>query len=208
MATPLVAGCVALIREALQEHGKQQPSTALVKALLINGAVNYSSSEAPSFDNQQNFGRVDIGNSIAIIKQSAFVEGGSKLEATVYDVPALHLTPVTDSRCKSPEIPIPSGPNRLLVTLAYPDAPGALLQKDVNLLVRAGEVKRHGNMGSDMGFDHISKFSCPVHGTSTDHIVDNVETIIWNDVLGTTVTIVMQAYAFTKLDSEQAFAVA
>ena len=208
MATPLVAGCVALIREALQEHGKQQPSTALVKALLINGAVNYSSPNGPGFDGQQGFGRVDINNSIAMIKQSAFVEGGSKLEATTCDVPALRLTPVTDSRWKSPAIPVPSGRNRLVATLTYPDAPGALLQNDVNLVVRAGEVERHGNMGSDMGFDHMSKLSCLVHGTSADRTADNVEKLIWDDVLGTTVTIVVQAYAFTKPDSEQAFAVA
>ena len=56
MASPLVAGCVALIREALQEHGNQQPSAALVKALLINGAVSYSSPNGPGFDGQQGFG--------------------------------------------------------------------------------------------------------------------------------------------------------
>lgn len=164
MATPLVAGCVALIREALQEHGKQHPSAALVKALLINGAVSYASSNGPGLDGQQGFGRVDINSSIAMIKQFAFVEGGSKLEARTCDVPALRLHPVTDSRWESPAIPVPSGRHRLVVTLTYPDAPGALLQNDVNLVVRAGEVERHGNMGTDMGFDHISKLSCLVHG--------------------------------------------
>jgi len=208
MATPLVAGCAALIRESLQEHGKQQPSAALVKALLINGAVNYSSPYGPGFDAQQGFGRVDIDRSIAMIKHSAFVEGGSKLEATKCDVPALRLIPVTDSRWTSPAIPVPSGRNKLVVTLTYPDEPGALLQNDVNLIVRAGDVERHGNMGSDMGFDHTSKFSYLVRGTSADCSTDNVEKVIWDDVLGTTVTIVVQANAFTKTISEQAFAVA
>lgn len=208
MATPLVAGCVALIREALQKHGKQHPSAALVKALLINGAVNYSSPNGPGFDGQQGFGRVDINSSIDMIKQSAFVEGGSKLETTSWNVPALRLIPVTDSRWKSPAIPIPSDRNRLVVTLTYPDAPGALLQNDVNLVVQAGEVERHGNMGSDMGFDHTSKLLYLFHGTSADRTADNVERIIWNDVPGTTVTIVVQAYGFTKSAPEQAFAVA
>ena len=208
MATPLVAGCVALLREALYEHGKKQPSAALVKALLINGAMNHSSPNGPGFDNQQGFGLVDIDSSIAMIKQSTFVEGGSKLEATTRDVPALRLIPVTDKRWESPAIPVPSGRNKLVVTLTYPDEPGALLQNDVNLVVRAGEVERHGNMGSGMGFDHTSKLPCLVYDTSADRTADNVEKIIWDDVLGTTLTIVVQAFGFTNTASEQAFAVA
>lgn len=39
----------------------------------------------------------------------------------------------------------------------YPDAPGALLQTDINLIVRAGEVEKHGNMGNDPSLDHTSK---------------------------------------------------
>ncbi|MCJ1282094.1 hypothetical protein MMC26_001417 [Xylographa opegraphella] len=192
MATPLVAGCAALIREVLQERGKEQPSAALVKALLINGAVNHSSPNGPGFDNQQGFGLVDINRSIAMIKQSTFIDGGNRTEATTYDVPALRLAPATDSRWESPAIPIPSARNRLVVTLAYPDAPSALLQNDVNLIVLADGVERHGNMGDDQGYDHIN----------------NVEKVIWDDVPAPTATIIVQAYAFTKPDSEQAFAVA
>ena len=40
MATPLVAGCAAVIREALLAGGVSTPSAALVKALLINGAMS------------------------------------------------------------------------------------------------------------------------------------------------------------------------
>lgn len=40
MATPLVAGCAAVIREAHLSCGLSSPSAALVKALLINGATN------------------------------------------------------------------------------------------------------------------------------------------------------------------------
>ena len=189
-------------------HGKKQPSAALVKALLINGAVNYSSRNGLGFDFEQGFGRVDIDSSVAMIKQSTFVEGGSKLEATTHDVRALSYTPVTNSRWESPVIPVPSGRSRFIVTLTYPDAPGALLQNDVNLVVRAGQVERHGNMGSDMGFDHISKLPGLVHGTSADRTADNVEKIIWDNIPPTNVTIVVQASGFTKLDSVQAFAVA
>lgn len=40
MATPLVAGCVAVVRETLVKNGMRDPSAALIKALLINGAIN------------------------------------------------------------------------------------------------------------------------------------------------------------------------
>ena len=39
MATPLVAGCAAVLRETLNKRqGIPKPSAALIKALLINGA--------------------------------------------------------------------------------------------------------------------------------------------------------------------------
>ena len=159
MATPLTAGCIALIRQALQECGKQQPSAALIKALLVNGAVNYSSSSGLGFDYEQGFGRVDVDGSIAMIKQSTFIEGGSKLETTKYDVSALRESPATARQWESPSIAIPSGGrNSLIVTLAYPDPPGALLQNDVNLIVRTVGSERHGNMGSVTDFDHTSKY--------------------------------------------------
>ena len=41
MATPLVAGCAAVIREALEvKYQHLNPSAALLKALIINGAVD------------------------------------------------------------------------------------------------------------------------------------------------------------------------
>ena len=64
MATPLTAVCVALIRQVLQECGKRQSSAALIKALLINGAGNYSSSSGLGFDYEQGFGRVDVDCSL------------------------------------------------------------------------------------------------------------------------------------------------
>ena len=48
MATPLVAGCVAVLREILRENGTPRPSAALIKALLINGAVELPGQYTPS----------------------------------------------------------------------------------------------------------------------------------------------------------------
>lgn len=158
MATPLVAGCVALVREALQKQGKQKPSAALVKALLVNGAVNFSSTNGLGFDYEQGFGRVDIDSSINTVKKLTFIDGGNKLEATNNDVPALRFNSDVAKRWESPTISVPGGHNKLITTLVYPDRSGELTQNDVNLIVRAGGSERHGNMGTGTGFDHISEF--------------------------------------------------
>lgn len=157
MSTPLVAGCVALLREALQQIGKQHPSAALVKALLVNGAVNGTDPKSPVFDYQQGFGRVDVSASIAMIKQTSFVDGGNKLESTPQDVSSLSVDQDASKTWQSAVLNIPSGHNRLAATLTYPDPPGALLQNDVNLIVRADGFERHGNMSSGDGFDQTSK---------------------------------------------------
>ncbi|KAI1323312.1 subtilisin-like protein [Xylariaceae sp. FL0255] len=204
MATPLVSGCAALIREALQKHSKMwRPSAALVKALLINGAVNYNAIQNKSdlgYDYEQGFGLVNVDSSIAMVEQSSFVDGSisdnasqKNLFPTAHDVPTLCLLPETSRSWVSPPIPIPNDRNRLAVTLTYPDLPGALLQNDVNLIVRAGDAERYGNMGSS--------------GTEFD-TVNNVEKVIWEDVPGSTITIIAQANSFTKTDVDQSFAVA
>src|SRR5262249_34667087 len=66
MATPLVAGCCALVREYLSSQKNiDRPSAALVKAMLINGAVGipgqYTPSECGPVPNfVDGFGRVDM----------------------------------------------------------------------------------------------------------------------------------------------------
>ena len=48
MATPLVAGCCAVLRETLIRNGSTTPSAALIKALLINGAVELNGQYNPT----------------------------------------------------------------------------------------------------------------------------------------------------------------
>jgi hypothetical protein len=63
MATPQVSGCVALLRQELIDNGENNPSSSLIKALLINGAVPMSNEGAvPNFN--QGWGRVDLSRSI------------------------------------------------------------------------------------------------------------------------------------------------
>ena len=71
MATPLTAGCAAVVRETLVKNGTPKPDAALVKALLINGADElvgqYTPSEAgPSPNFNSGWGLVDLAGSIII----------------------------------------------------------------------------------------------------------------------------------------------
>ena len=67
MATPLVSGCAALVRQYLREKRNiKNPSAALVKATLIHSAqyMNYRYAHpisAPWADDEQGWGRVNLG---------------------------------------------------------------------------------------------------------------------------------------------------
>ncbi|MFB9662387.1 S8 family serine peptidase [Glycomyces mayteni] len=72
MATPLVAGAAALVRQRLADAGHvedgRRPSGALLKALLVNGAVPIAGQypgEIPAGPNPvSGFGRVDLGGAV------------------------------------------------------------------------------------------------------------------------------------------------
>lgn len=69
MAAPLVAGAAALVRQHLVRDRRHQPSAALLKAFLVNGAVPMTgqfAGEVPAGSNVvSGFGRVDVARSIA-----------------------------------------------------------------------------------------------------------------------------------------------
>ncbi|KAF5560647.1 serine protease ABC transporter B family tagB [Fusarium phyllophilum] len=158
MATPLVAGCVAVLRETLQKDGVTSPSAALLKALLVNGAVNMGKKVEA-----QGFGRVDLANSV-ILKGITTNKG--YLEAEVFDeddedefIKTLTLG----------DLLMPDGPDSeavtLKVTMVYSDLPGAALQNNINLQVAVGDApSRFGNLG-DRPDD-----------------VNNVEQVVWSGI--------------------------
>lgn len=63
MATPLTAGSAALVREWMAKRkGQANPSAALMKAIMINGAINLPGAATPNLSS--GFGRVDIKNTL------------------------------------------------------------------------------------------------------------------------------------------------
>lgn len=158
MATPLVAGCVAVLRESLQKDGVTSPSAALLKALLVNGAVDTGN----SFE-AQGFGRVDVANSL-ILKGITTNKGYLEGEVLDEDDNDEFIKTLTLG-----DLLMPDGPESetvtLKVTMVYSDLPGAALQNNINLQVAVGDApSRFGNLG-DRPDD-----------------VNNVEQVIWSGI--------------------------
>lgn len=117
MATPILAGGVAQIRQFLNEKGHNDPSAALIKSMLITGADVLKSADAYT----QGFGRANLQKAI----ETDFVDQKKGLETKQK---ATYWMKVTDA--KKP----------LAATLAWTDYPGSpfavrTLVNDLNLKV-------------------------------------------------------------------------
>lgn len=178
MATPLVAGCVAVVREYLiKQRHLSQPSAALIKAMLINGAHNnqgqYTPSEAGAIpNNAEGFGRVDVAATIG--PYAAHESVTLKDEATALDTNEEERTTVA----------IGTHATTLKVTLVWTDPPGDALQNDLDLIVRAANnQERHGNM--------------PASSTAFDRR-NNVEQVVWTGVPIGNVDIIVRAHRIAQ----------
>lgn len=198
MATPLVAGCCAVLRESLVKNHLANPSAALVKALLINGAQpipgQYNPSETgPSPSPSSGWGRVNLANSVIIPgpnPNGGFGEGGplkqgEKSSGTIRIPRAVGRRDVSDDTG-----PAALGPT-LKFTLVWTDPPGAQLQNDLDLIITAANgQERHGNMGTGSGFDRQN----------------NVEQIVWENVPPGDLTFTIVAFHITRFPQPYAFA--
>ncbi|KAM0224746.1 hypothetical protein ACHAQD_001540 [Fusarium lateritium] len=178
MATPLVAGCCAVIRQALaangyqdEQNGTKNPTGSLIKALLINGAIPMRGQYMPDkvnecFNPHSGFGRVDLGASMPKVNH-------------LYSGYGIGVADEDDESPFTSDINVPKpleggkGPLTLKVTMVYADLPGGQLQNDLNLAVDVGGTERHGNgcdraysLGAMDGFDRFN----------------NVEQVIWRNI--------------------------
>jgi serine protease AprX len=176
MATPLVAGCVAVVRAFLRkQHGLKKPSAALMKAMIINGAHalagQYNPSEAgAAANNSQGFGRVDVQAVVgpyAAHETLQFFDESKKLD-----------TGVREDRT----ITISAGSSRLKATLVWSDPPGEGLQNDLDLVVVANNQERHGNMSA---------------GSKDFDRKNNVEQVTWDNLAPGNVTVSVVAHSIT-----------
>ena len=187
MATPLVAGCAAVLREfAIKQKGIQKPSAALVKAMLINGAHSiggqYIPSEAGVIPNvNQGFGRVDVA---AVVGPFGPNEGLMvQDEANALDTGEERKVTVN----------VPAGATSLKVTLVWTDPPGEGLQNDLDLIVSdASGSARHGNQ--------------PANATAFDR-TNNVEQVIWDHPSSGQVNILVRAFRVAQFPQSYALVV-
>ncbi|KAB2569473.1 hypothetical protein DBV05_g11856 [Lasiodiplodia theobromae] len=164
MATPLVSGCAAVLREVLVNNGIEKPSAALLKALLINGAFTLHHAHSA----KEGFGRVNLNNAIILpnkTEHAGFVEGRPLKDRGESRTIALTIPPASALEAK--EASASDNVVTLKVTLVYTDRPGEGLQNDLNLIVKTPDgIERHGNMGTAEEFDRYN----------------NVEQIVWRDI--------------------------
>lgn len=137
MATPLVAGCLALIRQHLrQAMAIASPSAALLKAVLIAGAERLPGQAASGaqLDNAQGFGRVALERSLRRIKLAA--EGAG----------------LQTGQAASRTLAISGVKRTLRIVLAYSDYPGTTLINNLNLIVTSPDGRRYtGNQRNGAG---------------------------------------------------------
>jgi hypothetical protein len=156
MATPLVSGCAALVREYFsKERAYQKPSAALVRSCLINGARWLTAADSiasnppgvtPVGNFDQGFGCVDMSSTLPN-------PANPKLKLEFVDSwvsspsVALRMTGDNYRYVVSVDSGLP-----LRICLAYTDVPGRALQNNLNLLVQTpSNAKLTGNFQLRMG---------------------------------------------------------
>jgi subtilisin family serine protease len=186
MATPLVAGCAAVVRAFLRnQHGLKKPSAALMKAMIINGARALAGQYVPSeagaaANNSQGFGRVDLQAVVgpyAANETLQFFDESKKLD--------------TGER-EDRTITMPAGSRHLKVTLVWSDPPGEGLQNDLDLVVVANNQERHGNMPA---------------GSKDFDRKNNVEQVTWNNLVPGNVIVSVVAHSIAVAPQSYALVV-
>ncbi|CAG0989624.1 Serine protease AprX [Methanosarcinales archaeon] len=136
MATPIVAGTAALVRQYYVDNKSISPSAALIKATLINGAINMSLPK-----NAQGWGRVDIENSLF---------PASPRIMRYYD----NITGLSTSQYWNVSYNVNNSSEPLRVTLVWSDYPGApyagiTLVNNLDLTVTGPGGTYYGNGAPD-----------------------------------------------------------
>jgi len=179
MATPLVAGTAAVVRDYLIAQNVAKPSAALVKAMLINGAKIMAGQYTPPEvaappDNSQGFGRVDLATAIGPYASGETVV--FKDENTALDTNQDEHTTQAVTAGQS-----------LKVTLVWTDQAGEKLQNDLDLIVKTPDgTEQHGNMpAGSADFDRLN----------------NVEQVVLTGLTAGNVDIIVRGHAITAAQS-------
>lgn len=122
MASPITAGCCALIREYYEKKRIHVPSAALVKATIVNGATSIRTSVP---DVQQGWGRISVVDSIT--------PNGLPVQ---FDDDLAHAVQTTQRREYRADVGVSGNP--VTVTLVWRDPPAKTIQNQLYLRVFDG----------------------------------------------------------------------
>jgi len=133
MATPLVSGAVAVLREYLRKKKQiSKPSAALCKAAWIDGATRLAGygPAGAVVDNHQGYGRVNLDGVIApqAPASSRFTEVRPGLKT---------------GGLSSSKLTVKSNGRPLRIALAWSDPPGPTLVNNLNLIVTAPDGRKY-----------------------------------------------------------------
>jgi subtilisin family serine protease len=135
MATPLVAGCAALVRQYFVQQRQHKPSAALLKAALINGTRRLTGVDAiaardgdPNY--HQGHGCVDMLRTVPNPSRPNF-----RLEFIDNWQNAADQFATTGERRRY-QLNVPPGVTTLNITLAYTDLPARALQNNLSLFLQ------------------------------------------------------------------------
>lgn len=120
MATPITAGAVALLRQFLIEQRGHTPSAALLKAIIVNGAVDMGMGIP---HNGQGWGRIELSNML-------FPPGTNRVQ---FDDTLDNAVASTDIRMYDVHVASAAAP--LVTTLVWRDPAGATIQNRLHLRV-------------------------------------------------------------------------
>lgn len=158
MATPVTTGATALLRQHLRQQRNHEPSAALLKAMLVNGA-RVPAGQSPAPNNERGFGWLDLDGAIrpAPTGRQAYSDNVDLAVAT------------GDIRNFDVQLADTSEPFR--VTLAYTDRQGPGIQNSLYLRVIQpggaiidGDVTAFPTVSNNVQRVHIEN---PVAGTYT-----------------------------------------
>jgi hypothetical protein len=148
MATPLVAGAVAVLRQFLREWvGLETPSAALLKATVVLSGMKlpgYSPATHVA-DNHQGYGLINL---------QSIIDPPTSVQVWFYDQPDGLQTGQADEL----DIEVGTTATPLRIAMAYTDAPGERLVNNLNLMLEDpdGNVYVGNAVGTSMTPDTVN----------------------------------------------------
>lgn len=206
MASPAVAGAAALIRQYFTDGfypsgsrvpaDSRVPSGALLRAMLVNSAVDmtsYPSPNKPPPNTNEGFGRILIDNSVYL--------SGDARKLLIKDVRRSDVESLATSSVSTTSFRVQSGSEILRVTMAFSDAPATIPTSfapvnniDLRVIDPSGNVYRGNVINATTGISQTGGSADAIN--SIEHVILAAPMAgIWRaEVAGTAVNVSTQGF--------------